>query len=163
MPRPSITRREFLSTAAVAAAGLPIVAASARRVLAATQAVRFTPPISPRARINFNLNWKFIREDVAGAEAPDFDDSHWTTISTPHSFNDVDSFRKIISHGGGDLGTYKRAQPKHHPFIIFPAFRGFLGTAARDKSIVCMVGNHPPILCIPLDLVRHNIGVAIHA
>jgi hypothetical protein len=71
------------------------------------QATRFIPPNSPRARINFNLNWKFIREDVAGAEAPDFDDSQWTTISTPHSFNDVDSFRKIISHSGGDLGTYK--------------------------------------------------------
>jgi beta-galactosidase len=44
---------------------------------------------------------------VAGAEAPAFDDSQWTTVSTPHSFNDVDSFRKIISHSGGDLGTYK--------------------------------------------------------
>jgi beta-galactosidase len=28
-------------------------------------------------------------------------------VATPHSFNDVDSFRKIISHGGGDTGTYK--------------------------------------------------------
>ena len=70
-------------------------------------AARFSPPASPRSRINFNLNWRFIREDVPGAEAPDFDDSHWTTVSTPHSFNDVDSFRKIISHSGGDLGTYK--------------------------------------------------------
>ena len=26
-----------------------------------------------------------------------------------------------------------------------------------------MVGNRPPILCIPLDEVRHNAGVAIHA
>ena len=26
-----------------------------------------------------------------------------------------------------------------------------------------MVGNRPPILRIPLDLVRHNVGVAIHA
>ena len=36
-----------------------------------------------------------------------FNDSRWTTISTPHSFNDADSFRKIISHSGGDRGTYK--------------------------------------------------------
>jgi len=57
--------------------------------------------------MNFNLNWKFIREDVPGAEAPGFDDSAWTTVSLPHSFNDVDSFRKIISHSGGDLGTFK--------------------------------------------------------
>jgi len=67
----------------------------------------FAPPQSPRNRIDFNIGWKFIREDVPGAEAPGFDDSKWETISTPHSFNDVDSFRKIISHGGGDKGTYK--------------------------------------------------------
>jgi beta-galactosidase len=53
------------------------------------------------------LNWKFIREDVAGAEAPGFNDSAWTTVSLPHSFNDVDSFRKIISHSWGDVGTFK--------------------------------------------------------
>jgi beta-galactosidase len=53
------------------------------------------------------LNWEFIRDDVAGAEAPGFDDSSWTTVSTPHTFNDVDSFRQIISHSGGDRGTYK--------------------------------------------------------
>ena len=57
--------------------------------------------------MNFNLNWKFIREDTPGAEAPGFDDSAWTTVSLPHSFNDVDSFRKIISHSGGDLVTFK--------------------------------------------------------
>ena len=36
-----------------------------------------------------------------------FDDSQWETVSTPHSFNDVDSFRTIIDHSGGDRGTYK--------------------------------------------------------
>jgi beta-galactosidase len=70
-------------------------------------AAAYTPPTSPRAKINFDLGWKFIRDDVQGAEAPAFDDSAWVTVSTPHSFNDVDSFRTIISHGGGDRGTYK--------------------------------------------------------
>ena len=74
---------------------------------AAAQTTRYTPPPSPRAKLNFDLNWKFIREDVAGAEAPGFDDSAWTTVSTPHTFNDVDSFRQIISHSGGDRGTFK--------------------------------------------------------
>lgn len=73
----------------------------------AAKAVAYKPPASPRSTINFNLNWRFIREDVAGAEAPGFDDSHWTVVSTPHTFNDVDSFRQIISHSGGDRGTYK--------------------------------------------------------
>jgi beta-galactosidase len=68
---------------------------------------KFTPPASPRVKYNFNLDWKFIREDVPGAEAISFDDSKWQTVSTPHSFNDVDSFRVIIDHSGGDRGTYK--------------------------------------------------------
>ena len=68
---------------------------------------RFTPPASPRATYNFNAGWKFIRQDVPGAQQVAFDDSQWETVSTPHSFNDVDSFRMIIDHKGGDLGTYK--------------------------------------------------------
>ena len=74
---------------------------------ASAQTAPYAPPRSPRAKLNFDVNWKFIREDVPGAEAPSFDDSAWTTISTPHTFNDVDSFRQIISHSGGDRGTYK--------------------------------------------------------
>jgi len=74
---------------------------------AAAQTAPYTPPPSPRAKLNFDLNWKFVRQDVPGAEASGFDDSGWTTISTPHTFNDVDSFRQIISHSGGDRGTYK--------------------------------------------------------
>jgi beta-galactosidase len=66
----------------------------------------FQPPASQRQTIDFNSGWRFIREDVAGAHAPAFDDGKWDTVTTPHTFNDVDSFRTIISHGGGDRGTY---------------------------------------------------------
>jgi beta-galactosidase len=67
----------------------------------------YVAPKSPRTTLNFNYDWRFIREDVPGAEATAFDDGKWVTVATPHSFNDVDSFRKIISHGGGDSGMYK--------------------------------------------------------
>jgi beta-galactosidase len=30
------------------------------------------------------------------------DDSKWTTVSAPHTFNDVDSYNHFISHSGGD-------------------------------------------------------------
>jgi beta-galactosidase len=66
----------------------------------------YTPPASPRVTYNFNPDWKFIREDVAGADTPDFDDSKWATIGTPHTWNDVDSYRNFISHSGGDRGIY---------------------------------------------------------
>jgi beta-galactosidase len=68
---------------------------------------KFTPPVSPRVTYNFNSDWRFMRQEVAGAEVPSFDDSQWETVSTPHTFNDVDSFRVIIDHSGGDRGTYK--------------------------------------------------------
>jgi beta-galactosidase len=92
----NITRRSFVGSAA-AFAMLPKLASAAPAAV----------PPSPRQRLDFNLDWLFVREDVPGAEAPGFDDSKWAEIVTPHSFNDVDSFRTIISHGGGDRGTYK--------------------------------------------------------
>jgi beta-galactosidase len=51
-----------------------------------------SPPPNDRAVFNFDYGWKFIRKDVAGADAPTFDDSSWSNISLPHTFNDVDSW-----------------------------------------------------------------------
>ncbi len=98
-----VSRRQFLATAA-AAATLPAVLGPR---YAFGQANIFAPPASPRQKFNLNLDWRFQREDVSGAEAPAFNDAKWSQISLPHSFNDVDSFRTIISHGGGDRGTWK--------------------------------------------------------
>lgn len=107
MSQRNLSRRKFIGAAAFAAVGLPAVLRPGYSVLAAAQTTPYTPPQSPRATLNFNLDWKFIRQDVPGAEVVAFDDSKWTTVSTPHTFNDVDSFREIISHSGGDRGTYK--------------------------------------------------------
>jgi beta-galactosidase len=111
MPSHKVSRRQFLRSASVAAAGLPIILGRTYPVFAsgpiAGQGQPYMPPASPRAKLNFNLDWKFIRDDVFGAQAVAFDDFKWTTVSTPHSFNDVDSFRTIINHGRGDSGTWK--------------------------------------------------------
>jgi len=80
----------ILAAIAVLGSGGPILAAEQR----------FTPPASPRTTFNFNPGWKFIKEDVAGAEKPDFDDSKWDAVSTPHTYNDVDSFDELITRGG---------------------------------------------------------------
>jgi beta-galactosidase len=91
------------------ALGLPVVLGRSYPAFGAAAPATgpYAPPKSPRVTLNFNYDWKFIREDASGAEVPAFDDSRWDTVATPHSFNDVDSFRKIISHSGGDSGTYK--------------------------------------------------------
>ncbi len=67
---------------------------------------KFVPPTTQRVTYNFNADWKFIRQDVPGAEVPTFDDTQWQTVSTPHTFNDVDSFRSIIDHSLGDHGKF---------------------------------------------------------
>ena len=117
-----LSRRTFLGAAAAASVALP-QALQPVRMLAA-EPLRFVPPASPRERINFNLDWRFVREDVAGAEAPGFDDAKWTTVSTPHSFNDVDSFRMIIAHSGGDRGTYKGLSWYRKHFKLPAGFAG---------------------------------------
>lgn len=66
----------------------------------------FASPSSSRVRYSFDRNWKFLREDAAGAQAPDFDDAAWADVTTPHTYNDVDTFNRIISHGGGQEGAY---------------------------------------------------------
>jgi beta-galactosidase len=70
----------------------------------------FTPPASPHAEYNFDIGWKFFKEDrqkIADGQTPAFNDSGWQTVSTPHTFNDVDTYRVFISHGGGDRGGWK--------------------------------------------------------
>jgi beta-galactosidase len=70
------------------------------------RAEQFTPPASPRVTINFNPGWKFIKQDVPGAEAPAFNDTTWTNVSTPHTYNDVDTYNEIISHSHGQDHEY---------------------------------------------------------
>ena len=45
-----------------------------------------------RLTLNFNPDWRFIKSDPSGATAPDFDDSAWSHVSTPHTYNDSDTF-----------------------------------------------------------------------
>ncbi|MGA2060038.1 MAG: DUF4982 domain-containing protein [Thermoguttaceae bacterium] len=47
-----------------------------------------------RITLNFNPNWQFIKGDVPGATAqdPNQDNRKWTIVSTPHTYNDVDTF-----------------------------------------------------------------------
>jgi Glycosyl hydrolases family 2, sugar binding domain len=46
--------------------------------------------IAPDRDRLFNDDWKFIRDSVAGAEKPDFDDSKWMVIDLPHDYSIMD-------------------------------------------------------------------------
>jgi beta-galactosidase len=45
-----------------------------------------------RLTLNFDPDWKFIKADPADASQANFDDSGWSTVSAPHTFNDTDTF-----------------------------------------------------------------------
>ncbi len=87
----------------------------------------FSPPPSPHVDINFNSGWKFIREDVTNAEQSAFDDSKWSDVSAPHTYNDTDSYTDFISHSGGD----------RHPYAGIAWYRKHfkLPAAAKDGKV----------------------------
>jgi beta-galactosidase len=61
-----------------------------------------------RLTLNFNPAWKFLRSDPGpGTAAPEFDDRAWTSVSAPHTYNDVDSFDHWSVPGHrGEQGTW---------------------------------------------------------
>lgn len=77
--------------------------AASRPMIAATDSPSST---SPRETFSFNPGWKFIRENVAGAEQVEFNDSAWAEVSAPHTYNDSDSFAGLASHSGGDRDAW---------------------------------------------------------
>jgi beta-galactosidase len=49
-------------------------------------------PAGERLTLNFNPDWKFLKADPTNAASVRFDDSAWQTVSTPHTYNDTDTF-----------------------------------------------------------------------
>ncbi len=47
-------------------------------------------PLGSRVDTNLNTGWFFQRADMTGAEATAFDDSAWTALDLPHTWNAVD-------------------------------------------------------------------------
>jgi beta-galactosidase len=60
-----------------------------------------------RHAIPLDADWRFVRSDAPGAEAPDFDDKKWARVTVPHTWNAQDG-----QDGGGDyyrgVGWYRR-------------------------------------------------------
>jgi beta-galactosidase len=53
--------------------------------------------VAPRIAVNLNSDWKFIRDDVPGADQAMFDDSTWQAVTLPHTWNNLDG-----EDGGND-------------------------------------------------------------
>jgi beta-galactosidase len=67
----------------------------------------YTPPTSNRSDLILDDSWKFILSDVPAATNVVFDDSSWTSITLPHTWNNLDG-----QDGGGNyfrgIGWYRR-------------------------------------------------------
>lgn len=50
-------------------------------------------------KYNFNIDWKFIKEDVPEAYQVHFDDQDWENVSLPHTYNDIDTFDNFMEAG----------------------------------------------------------------
>ncbi|BET66774.1 RICIN domain-containing protein [Opitutales bacterium ASA1] len=87
--------------------------------------VTFMSAHARRAVIDFNPDWRFLKADPAGAQAPDFDDAAWEDVSAPHTFNDVDTFDdwSLPGHRGEQAQWSGRTWYRKH-FDAPAAWRG---------------------------------------
>ena len=69
---------------------LSLVCSMSFGLVVSLNAQTYTPPASHRTDIVLDSNWRFIRQDIAGAQAVGFDDSSWTNLNLPHTWNNLD-------------------------------------------------------------------------
>ena len=67
---------------------LTIILATLIAVSAAAQ--NYSPALTHRQDVILDSGWRFIRQDIAGAQNPSFDDSSWTGLNLPHTWNSLD-------------------------------------------------------------------------
>ena len=84
-----------------------------------------TPPGPPsEADYSMDPGWMFIKQDQSGAQATTASETGWTSVSTPHTYNDIDSYRVLINHSGGDHGMYAGPAWYRKHFKVPASFAG---------------------------------------
>jgi beta-galactosidase len=79
----------------------------------------FSQTTTLRQDLLLDTNWKFIKSDVTGAEGISFSDAAWTTISLPHTWNNIDGQDGGSNYYRG-IGWYR----KHFTVASAEAGRG---------------------------------------
>src|SRR5579863_7303719 len=75
--------------------------------------------------LNFNADWRFIKADPTNAASPSFDDRDWTVVSTPHTFNDTDTFDHFALPGlRGELDQWSGRTWYRKTFLAPESWRG---------------------------------------
>jgi beta-galactosidase len=82
------------------------------------------PNPSSEANYSMDVGWLFIESDPANAQATTASETGWSQVSTPHTYNDVDSYRTLISHSGGDHGMFNGPTWYRKHFKVPATFSG---------------------------------------
>ncbi len=67
----------------------------------------YTPPANHRMDVNLDSDWRFVRQDAAGAQATGFDDSSWASLNLPHTWNNLDGETYTKNYYRG-IGWYRK-------------------------------------------------------
>ncbi len=69
-------------------------------------------------------NWKFINEDVKGAEAPDYNDAQWQSVTVPHDWAITGPFQRehdlqqvAVTQNGEKVATWKTGRTGGLPYV----------------------------------------------
>ena len=95
--RPALCRHRFLVLFALLAVGVAGAFAA------------------PRGEQNLDFDWRFIQQDVAGAEQPDFADAQWRLLDVPHDWSIEGTYSPnhpgtdaLVSYLPTGIGCYRK-------------------------------------------------------
>ena len=111
----NIGRRRFLELSAMTTAAAVVGSAGEHTLLnaqIASASPTYSPPSSNRVDTLIDTGWKFFEGDVSGAQAPSFNDSGWSGVNLPHTWNNID---------GENGGTYYRGISWYRLHYAVPA------------------------------------------
>ncbi len=80
-----------------------------------------------RVESDINEGWRFIRQDVSGAEEPSYDDLLWDEVNIPHTYNTDDVFKGPDMYRG--IGWYRKKFTVDRRFSARKVFIKFEGVS----------------------------------
>src|SRR5208282_5159236 len=67
----------------------------------------YNPPANYRTDVVLDSNWRFIQQNVSGAQTNGFDDSTWTNVNLPHTWDISDGQSYPASNYYRGIGWYR--------------------------------------------------------
>ena len=91
--------------------------------------------------------WRFTRGDVAGAEQPAFDDSHWETVTVPHDLaitgpfsRDCDLQKVAVTQNGEKVATWKTGRTGGLPYTGIGWYRTTFTAESTGRTTLIFDG-----------------------